>query len=50
VLTWAMPPEARAMMPASYRVVFANGDLAIWARGSGSAVSSTQAPVPSPAR
>jgi hypothetical protein len=50
VLTWAMPPEARAMMPASYRVVFASGDLAIWARGSGSAVSSTQAPVAPAAR
>ncbi len=44
VLTWAMPAEARAMMPASYRVVFTAGDLAIWARG-GAAVSSTQAPV-----
>jgi hypothetical protein len=50
VLTWAMPPEARAMMPASYRVVFAAGDLAIWARSGGAAVSSTQAPAVSPAR
>ena len=50
VLTWAMPPEARAMMPASYRVVFTSGDLAIWALGSGSAVSSTQAPASPAAR
>jgi hypothetical protein len=49
VLTWAMPPEARAMMPASYRVVFAAGELAIWARG-GSAVSETQAPLSHAAR
>jgi len=33
VLTWAMPPEARAMIPARYRRVFAAGDLEIYARG-----------------
>jgi hypothetical protein len=32
VLTWAMPETAREVMPASYRVVFAAGDLAIWQR------------------
>jgi len=33
VLTWAMPPEARAMMPPGYRIAFAAGELAIWQRG-----------------
>ena len=33
VLTWAMPPEARSLLPASYRRVFAEGDLEIYARG-----------------
>jgi hypothetical protein len=32
LLTWAMPPEARAMIPARYRRVFAAGDLEIYAR------------------
>jgi hypothetical protein len=33
VLTWAMPPEARPMIPPRYRRVFAAGDLEIYARG-----------------
>lgn len=33
VLTWAMPDEARPIMPPSYRRVFAAGDLEIYARG-----------------
>ena len=32
VLTWAMPPEARPIIPARYRRVFAAGDLEIYAR------------------
>lgn len=35
VLSWAMPDAARALMPPSYRVVFAAGDLAIWQRADG---------------
>jgi hypothetical protein len=38
VLTWAMPAEARPLLPASYRPAFKNGDLEIYARtGWGSA-------------
>jgi hypothetical protein len=33
VLTWAMPEEARPMIPPRYRRVFASGDLEIYARG-----------------
>ncbi|HZL17354.1 MAG TPA: hypothetical protein VFG23_06385 [Polyangia bacterium] len=32
LLTWAIPPEARSMIPAGYRRVFAAGDLEIYAR------------------
>ena len=32
VLTWAMPPEARAMIPARYHSIFAAGDLEAFAR------------------
>jgi hypothetical protein len=32
VLTWAMPPEARPMIPARYRRIFAAGALEIYAR------------------
>ena len=32
VLTWAMPPEARAIIPPSYRPIFTAGDLTIYAR------------------
>jgi hypothetical protein len=32
VLTWAMPPEIRPLIPARYRPVFASGDLEIYAR------------------
>lgn len=32
LLTWAMPAEARPMIPARYRRVFAAGDLEIYAR------------------
>ena len=32
VLTWAMPPEARAILPPSYHLAFSAGDLAIYAR------------------
>ena len=32
LLIWAMPPAARAVIPASYAPVFAAGDLAIYAR------------------
>jgi hypothetical protein len=32
VLTWAMPPEVRPLIPARYRRVFAAGDLEIYAR------------------
>ena len=32
LLTWAMPPEARPMIPRRYRRVFAAGDLEIYAR------------------
>jgi hypothetical protein len=32
LLTWAMPPEARPMIPPRYRRVFAAGDLEIYAR------------------
>jgi hypothetical protein len=35
VLTWAMPAEARALMPPSYHLVFSAGDLAIYARPAG---------------
>ncbi|HVV52156.1 MAG TPA: hypothetical protein VHO06_20980 [Polyangia bacterium] len=36
LLTWAMPPEARTLIPARYRRVFAAGPLEIYARrGSG---------------
>jgi hypothetical protein len=51
VLTWAMPPEARAMMPASYRAAFAARDLVIWERrvapavSAGPATSAAQAPL-----
>jgi hypothetical protein len=40
VLTWAMPPEARAMLPAHYRRVFAANQLEIYAH---------DAPPPDPA-
>jgi hypothetical protein len=33
LLTWAMPPEARPIIPARYRRVFAEGELEIYARG-----------------
>jgi len=33
VLTWAMPPEASAVIPAGYRRIFAAGALQIFARG-----------------
>jgi len=32
VLTWAIPPEARPIIPARYHRVFAAGDLEIYAR------------------
>jgi hypothetical protein len=32
VLTWAIPPEARPLLPAGYRRVFASGALEIYAR------------------
>jgi hypothetical protein len=32
VLTWAMPPDARPVLPARYQQVFASGDLRIYAR------------------
>ena len=32
LLTWAMPPEARALIPPRYRRVFASGELEIYAR------------------
>jgi hypothetical protein len=32
LLTWAMPAEARALIPPSYHRVFASGDLEIYAR------------------
>jgi hypothetical protein len=32
VLTWAMPPDVRALIPTGYRRVFASGDLEIYAR------------------
>ena len=32
LLTWAMPPEARPMIPAVYRRIFAQGELEIYAR------------------
>ena len=32
LLTWAMPPEARPLIPARYRRVFAAGELEIYAR------------------
>jgi hypothetical protein len=32
LLTWAIPPEARPLIPASYRRVFAAGELEIYAR------------------
>ena len=32
ILTWAMPPEARPMIPAVYHRVFAQGELEIYAR------------------
>jgi hypothetical protein len=32
VLTWAIPPEARPLIPARYRRVFAAGELEIYAR------------------
>jgi hypothetical protein len=35
VLTWAMPPEARPMIPGAYHRVFAGGDLEIYARQAG---------------
>jgi hypothetical protein len=36
VLTWAMPPEARPMIPAQYQRTFAAGELEIYARAGGS--------------
>jgi hypothetical protein len=33
LVTWAMPAEARALIPASYHRVFASGELEIYARG-----------------
>jgi hypothetical protein len=32
VLTWAMPPEARPMMPATYRQVLGAGPLQVFER------------------
>ena len=32
LLTWAMPPEARVLIPPAYRLTFAAGDLQIYAR------------------
>jgi hypothetical protein len=32
VLTWAMPPEARPLLPARYRLAFSRGDLEIYER------------------
>jgi hypothetical protein len=32
LLTWAMPPEARPMIPPAYRLTFAAGELEIYAR------------------
>jgi len=32
LLTWAMPPEARPIIPSSYHLVFAAGDLEIYQR------------------
>ena len=32
VLTWAIPPDVRPLIPARYRRVFAAGDLEIYAR------------------
>jgi hypothetical protein len=32
LLTWAIPPEARAIIPQSYRRTFAADDLEIYAR------------------
>ena len=32
LLTWAIPPEARPMIPARYHRIFAAGDLEIYAR------------------
>ena len=32
LLTWAIPPEARPMIPQRYRRIFANGDLEIYER------------------
>jgi hypothetical protein len=34
VLTWAIPPQARSIIPPTYRRVFAAGELEIYARGS----------------
>jgi hypothetical protein len=36
LVTWAMPAEARALIPASYRRVFASGELEIYARATSS--------------
>jgi hypothetical protein len=33
LLTWAIPPEARPMIPGRYHRIFAAGDLEIYARG-----------------
>ena len=35
LLVWAIPPEARPVIPPAYRRVFAAGDLEIYARGAG---------------
>jgi hypothetical protein len=38
LLTWAMPPEARPMIPPTYRRTFAAGELEIYARQDGAGV------------
>jgi hypothetical protein len=43
LLTWAMPPEGRLMIPGEYRRIFGAGDLEIYAR-------STEPGSPPPAR
>jgi hypothetical protein len=56
LLTWAIPPEARPMIPEQYRRIFVNGDLEIYAReiyardidGRSSPASADAAPVIEP--
>jgi hypothetical protein len=44
LLTWAIPPEARPMIPATYHRVFAAGELEIYVRETPAAPAPTPAP------